>query len=92
MIKKEKITLHNGLKFSEDTIKSDIEMLMTLNRLWIAINNTQVKQILQKQIMRHKKKLMDIFAHQQKDIYTLSSSKAYRIGKALLAPFKWLKK
>lgn len=82
----------SGIWSGDQTIKSDIEMLMTLNRLWIAINNTQVKQILQKQIMRHKDKLMDIFAHQQKDIYTLSSSKAYRIGKALLAPFKWLKK
>ena len=82
----------SGIWSSDLTIKSDMAMLMTLNKLWMAIEDANVKTIIQAQIQRQKQSIYEFSARQKRDLDTIMNSKAYRIGKALLAPFKWLKK
>lgn len=82
----------SGMWSTDDSIKPEVVMLMTLNKLWMAIEDPQVKQILNKQIQKQKQYVLEIAAHQERDLNTIRASRAYRIGKALLAPFKWMKK
>ena len=82
----------SGMWSTDDSIKSEVEMLMTLNKLWMAIEDPQVKRVLNQQIQKQKQYVLEIAAHQQRDLNTIRASRAYRIGKALLAPFKWMKK
>ena len=82
----------SGIWSSDLTIKSDMEMLMTLNKLWMAIEDANVKTILQAQIQRQKQSIYEFSARQKRDLDTIMNSKAYRLGKVILAPFKWVKK
>ena len=82
----------SGMWSTDDSIKPEVEMLITLNKLWMAIENPQVKQVLHQQIQKQKQYVLEIAAHQQRDLNTIRASRAYRIGKALLAPFKWIKR
>lgn len=82
----------SGMWSSDNSIKPDVEMLMTLHKLWMAIENTEVKNVLQEQILRKKKDVLEYTNHLQHDLNTIRASKAYRIGKWLLRSFKWLKK
>lgn len=82
----------SGIWSGDPSIKPEVEMLMTLNKLWMALDDAEVKKVLQQQIQRQKQGVLDFAANQQRDLNTIRASKAYRIGKALLAPFKWMKK
>lgn len=82
----------SGIWSSDESINPDLEMLMTLNKLWMAIDDAEVKNILQEQIFKQKQAVLDFVVHLQHDLYVVRSSKAYRLGKMLLKPFSWLKK
>ncbi|MEE1069437.1 MAG: glycosyltransferase family A protein [Paludibacteraceae bacterium] len=82
----------SGIWSTDESVRPDLEMLMTLNKLWVAIDNDEVRKVLQEQILKQKQTVLDFVAHLQHDLYVVRSSKAYRLGKMLLKPFKWLKK
>lgn len=82
----------SGMWSTDCTIKPEVEMLMTLNKLWMAIEEKRVKQVLNQYIQRQKQYVFEISAHQQRDLDSIRASRAYRIGKVILAPFKWIKK
>lgn len=81
----------SGIWSENETIKPEVEMLMTMNKLWMAIDNPEIRNILQEQIQRQKQGVLDFSANQQRDLKTIRASKAYRLGKALIKPFKWFK-
>lgn len=80
----------SGIWSSDESISPDLEMLMTLNKLWMAIDDAEVKNILQEQISKQKQAVLDFVAHQKRDLDGIRSSKAYRFGCWLLKPFKVL--
>lgn len=82
----------SGIWSTDESVRPDLEMLMTLNKLWVAIDNDEVRKVLQEQILKQKQTVLDFVAHLQHDLYVVRSSKAYRLGKMLLKPFSWLKK
>ncbi len=82
----------SGIWSSDESIKPDLEMLMTLNKLWMAIDDAEVKNVLQEQILKQKQAVLDFVAHQKRDLDGIRSSKAYRLGKLLLKPFRWMKR
>lgn len=82
----------SGIWSSDESINPDLEMLMTLNKLWMAIDDAEVKNILQEQIFKQKQAVLDFAAHLQHDLYVVRSSKAYRLGKILLKPFSFLRR
>ena len=84
--------LGSGIWSTDCTIKPEVEMLITLNKLWMAIEDKHVKQMLNQYIQRQKRYVFEIAAHQQRDLDTIRTSRAYRIGKFILAPFKWIKR
>ncbi len=81
----------SGIWTLNKTIKPDVEMLIALNKLWMIIGDVEVKEKLQQQILQETNIILDYAANLQRDLNTIRSSKAYRIGKMILAPFKWIK-
>ena len=81
----------SGIWSSDESINPDLEMLMTLNKLWMAIDDAEVKNVLQEQIFKQKQAVLDFVAHLQHDLYVVRSSKAYRLGKILLKPFRYMR-
>lgn len=82
----------SGIWSSDESIKPDLEMLMTLNKLWMAIDDAEVKNVLQEQIFKQKQAVLDFVVHQKRDLDGIRSSKAYRLGKLLLTPFRRMKR
>lgn len=82
----------SGIWSSDESINPDLEMLMTLNKLWMAIDDAEVKNVLQEQIFKQKQAVLDFVVHQKRDLDGIRSSKAYRLGKLLLKPFHMFKK
>lgn len=82
----------SGIWSSDESINPDLEMLMTLNKLWMAIDDAEVKNVLQEQIFKQKQAVLDFVVHQKRDLDGIRSSKAYRLGKLLLAPFRRMKR
>lgn len=78
----------SGIWSNAKTIKNDVSYLCTLNKLYVAIENKQVKEQLQKQI----RAITDDIVHVEKDFRQIRTSKAYRLGKLLLKPFKLFRK
>ena len=81
-----------GIWSGDKTIKSDLDMLMTLNKLWLTIEHEDVKERLLEQINKTKQGIMNHSARQQKDLETIRASKAYCLGKWLLNPYKSMRK
>jgi hypothetical protein len=75
---------------TSQTIKNDLAYLCTLNKLCVAITNDQARKKIQKQI--NDIGTINSIVHMERDLNQIRSSKAYRLGKMLLKPFKWLKK
>lgn len=78
----------SGVWSTSHTIKNDMAYLSTLNRLYATITNGQAKKNIQKQI----RDITESIVHIEHDLNQIRSSKAYRLGKILLRPFKWLRK
>ena len=78
----------SGVWSTSHTIKNDMAYLSTLNRLYATITNGQAKKNIQKQI----RDITESIVHIERDLHQIRSSKAYRLGKILLRPFKWLRK
>lgn len=81
----------SGIWSTDESVRPDLEMLMTLNKLWVAIDNDEVRKVLQEQILKQKQAVLDFVAHLQHDLYVVRSSKAYRLGKILLKPFRYMR-
>ena len=81
----------SGIWSTDESVRPDLEMLMTLNKLWVAIDNDEVRKVLQEQILKQKQTVLDFVAHLQHDLYVVRSSKAYRLGKMLLKPFRYMR-
>lgn len=80
----------SGMWSTSQTIKNDLAYLCTLNKLCVAITNDQARKKIQKQI--NDIGTINSIVHMERDLNQIRSSKAYRLGKMLLKPFKWLKK
>lgn len=78
----------SGVWSTSHTIKNDMAYLSTLNRLYATITNGQAKKNIQKQI----RDITESLVYIERDLHQIRSSKAYRLGKMLLRPFKWLRK
>ena len=78
----------SGVWSTRHAIKNDMAYLSTLNRLYATITNGQAKKNIQKQI----RDITESIVHIECDLHQIRSSKAYRPGKMLLRPFKWLRK
>ena len=77
----------SGVWSTSHAIKNDMAYLSTLNRLYATITNGQAKKNIQKQI----RDITESIVHIDCDLHQIRSSKAYRLGKILLRPFKWLR-
>lgn len=80
----------SGLWSTSQTIKNDLAYLCTLNKLSVTISNDQARKKIQKQI--NDINTINFVVHMERELNQIRSSKAYRLGKMLLKPFKWLKK
>ena len=78
----------SGVWSTRHAIKNDMAYMSTLNRLYATITNGQAKKNIQKQI----RDITESIVHIEHDLNQIRSSKAYRLGKILLRPFKWLRK
>jgi hypothetical protein len=58
--------------------------------LYVTITNDQARKKIQKQI--NDIGTINSIVHMERELIQIRSSKAYRLGKMLLRPFKWLKK
>lgn len=77
----------SGVWSTSHSIKNDMMYLCTLNKLYTIIENQEAKEYLQKQIDCILNSVVDL----NNSYKHIMQSKAYRIGKALLKPFGWLK-
>lgn len=71
-------------------IGNDLSMLITLTKLWGLL--PQVREELWGQICQFRQYMLDEDNKKSKQFEQVSNSKAYRIGKCLLKPFKWMRK
>lgn len=78
----------SGVWSTSQTINNDLKYLNTLNKLYVTSNNEQARNNIQKQIKNITESIVQI----ERDLNQIRSSKAYRLGKMLLRPFKWLRK
>lgn len=78
----------SGVWSTSHAIKNDMAYLSTLNRLYATITNGKAKKNIQKQI----RDITESIVHIEHDLNQIRFSKAYRLGKILLRPFKWLRK
>lgn len=78
----------SGVWSTSQTINNDLKYLNTLNKLYVTSNNEQARNNIQKQIKNITESIVQI----ERDLNQIRSSKAYRLGKILLRPFKWLRK
>jgi hypothetical protein len=78
----------SGMWSTSHAIKNDMAYLSTLNRLYATITNGKAKKNIQKQI----RDITESIVHIEHDLNQIRFSKAYRLGKILLRPFKWLRK
>lgn len=77
----------SGIWSMAQSVKYDVSYLCTLNKLYIAIENKQVKGLLQKQIQD----IVDAIIYIEEDFRKIRKSKAYCLGKILLNPLKIIK-
>ena len=78
----------SGIWSTAKSIKNDLLYLCTLNKLYTSIDDEEVRANLQNQIDG----IIESMVHMEKDLRRVQQSTAYRLGKALLKPFGWLKK
>lgn len=82
--------LGSGVWSGVKGIGNDLSMLITLTKLWGAL--PQVRAELWKQICKFKQYMQNEDDKKTKQFEQMSNSKAYRLGKCLLKPFKWMRR
>ncbi len=78
----------SGMWSTSNSVRNDLLYLCTLNKLYVAISNEQVRANLQDQI----NSIVTSISQMENDLNQTRTSKAYRLGKLLLKPFRWMKK
>lgn len=78
----------SGIWSSSHSIRNDVAYLCTLSKLYATIGNEQAKMCLREQIH----KILDSIMFFENELIRTKKSRAYRLGKILLRPFKWLRK
>ena len=79
----------SGVWGEKDTIKNNLFTLCTLSKLYTVIEDKQAKEGLHEQITYYRDFIGE---YVDGSIQKMQKSKAYRLGKAILKPFKWLKR
>jgi len=82
--------LGSGVWSGGKGIGNDLSMLITLTKLWGAL--PQVREELWRQICQFKQYMLNEDDEKAKLFEQMSHSKAYRLGKCMLKPFKWMRR
>ena len=78
----------SGIWSTSKTIKNDLKYLSTISKLYVSMTDDTVKENLHKQIIE----MINSLCYVEENLKAIHSSKAYRLGKLLLKPFRWMKK
>lgn len=79
----------SGVLSTSHSPKNDLWSLCTLNKLYAVLENHEAKKEIEKQIIS----LQDFWGdYVEESVKKMQQSKAYRLGKAMLAPFSWIRK
>lgn len=78
----------SGIWSTSNSVKNDLLYLCTLNKLYVEISDEQVRANLQDQI----NSIVTSISQMEKNLNQTRTSKAYRLGKLLLKPFRWMKR
>lgn len=82
----------SGIWSTEYTYSHDLVVLKTYCKLYPVITNQQAKQYLAETITQMSKSNIEYVEYLEKQLKQIQASKAYRLGKAILKPFSWLRR
>ena len=82
----------SGIWSTSHSYRNELVIIKTLSKLYTVISNPQAKQHIADSISLISKEDVKYVDYLEKQLNQIQNSKAYRLGKALLKPFKWMKR
>ena len=72
--------------------RTGVQWLIAISKLFPLLENDEAKKLLDEQITEYANSILNGIHDANQQLLQIRSSKAYRLGKLLLSPFRWMKK
>lgn len=72
--------------------RTEVQWLIAISKLFPMLKNEDAKKLLDEQITEYANSILKGFHEANQQLSQIRSSKAYRLGKLLLKPFRWMKR
>ena len=72
--------------------RTEVQWLIAISKLFPLLENDEAKKLLDEQITEYANSILNGVHDANQQLLQIRSSKAYRLGKLLLKPFRWLKR
>ncbi|MBR5678452.1 MAG: glycosyltransferase family 2 protein [Paludibacteraceae bacterium] len=82
----------SGIWSTSQSYRKELMIIKTLSKLYVVITNPQAKQHLAEAISRMSESNITYVGYLERQLNQIQHSKAYRLSKAILKPFKWMKR